>query len=118
MNPTGPYIADPSGGVAFWGNGGLQSKVYLEKGPVTITIRARGNTVDGEAPALLLDLEARVVGKVKIDSVFLKDYTVTTDVQHAGMTILGLSFGNYLAKPKPIDSRHVYIEMVTVNRPS
>ena len=116
MNPQGPCIADASGGVAFWGNGSLQSKAYLEKGPVTITMRARGNTVDGEAPVVLVDLEARVVGKLVIDSPAIKDFTFTTSAQDSGVAVLGITFSNHLAKPNPLEGRYLYIEMVSVKQ--
>ncbi|MBI1816112.1 MAG: hypothetical protein HYR72_14125 [Deltaproteobacteria bacterium] len=117
MNPTGKFTVDPAGVVAFWGNGALQSKVHAEKGPVTITINAWGHTVDGEAPILLADLEARVVGKLVIDSDKPKDYVINTGAQHAGTTIFGLTFSNHADKPpNALAGRWLVVKSVTIEQ--
>jgi hypothetical protein len=114
MNATGKPFVFPNGAVTFWGPGKLQSKLHLEKGPVTITIRARGNQFANEWPIILIDLEARVVGKLTIDSSKLKDYSVTASVQNTGTTLLGVTFTNHAAAPQRIASRNLRIESVTI----
>jgi hypothetical protein len=117
MDPKGPYIADRTGALAFWGNGSLQSRVYLDKGPVAITLRARGLTVDGQAPRLRIVVGAHDLGSIDVDSRVLKDYTVNTTVDRGGTTTVKVSFDNYLPKPRPIESRHVFIESVALQQP-
>jgi hypothetical protein len=114
MNPTGTLTLESDGAVTFWGGGHLKAKVYLEKGPVTVTVRCRGNPVDGEAPVALIEIEARQVGKLKIDSVETKTYTLTTQAQNSGTTILRLSFPNAQQGPTPAKTRAVRVEMVSV----
>ena len=116
MNPSGKAFISPDGAVAFWSNGELRSKVYLKKGSVTISVKAHGNTVDGESPILLVDLGTRTIGKFVINSQVSKGYTINTAVGDTGTTILGLSFSNHLAKPNPLAGRNLAIEVVTITQ--
>lgn len=114
MNPTGGMTAPRTGEVTFWANGTLQSKLHLEAGSVTITIRARGNVVEGQAPILSVDLQKQPVGKLTINDRQYKDYTLTTKLPSTGTTTLGISFANQLVKPQPLLNRWVIVESVTV----
>jgi predicted xylan-binding protein with Ca-dependent carbohydrate-binding module len=104
------------GAVALWTNGTLQSKVYLEKGPVTITVRALGHEAGGQWPMLLVDLDSRVLSKVVIDSGTLKDFTFTANAEKTGTTVLGLSFTNHAPGPTPIEGRNLRIERITLTQ--
>lgn len=115
MNPTGWTTTDAGGAVTFWGKGVLQSKVYIEKGPVTITLRCRGNTVDNEAPIVMVEIEARVVGKLVIDSTKTKDFSLTTNALNTGSTMLRLTFPNTQRGATLAQARAVRVEMVTVS---
>jgi hypothetical protein len=115
MNPTGQHTTTSAGGVTFWGNGALQSNVAVDKGPVSITVRALGNLVDGEVPILNVSLEGRKVGKLRIDSNVPKDFTIKTDAQDSGTLALKLSFNNHIAKPPDdLHGRWLVVELVTV----
>ncbi|MGD0949663.1 MAG: hypothetical protein ABSA52_19820 [Candidatus Binatia bacterium] len=115
MNPTGQKTTDAGGAVTFWGKGVLQSVVHIEKGPVTITLRCRGNTVDNEAPIVMVEIEARVVGKLVIDSTETKDFSLATNALNTGTTMLRLTFPNAKQGATPAQARAVRVEMVTVS---
>jgi len=117
MRITGPYIAERSGALAFWGNGSLQSEVELNGGRVIITVRARGTTVDGQAPELRLALDGRDVGKIAVSSRTLQDYSVDASVPRSGSTRISVSFENFLFQPQVLRSRHVFIEQLSLRQP-
>jgi hypothetical protein len=114
MDPKGPYIAERSGALAFWGNGTLESPVELAAGSVVITVRARGNVVGGEAPRLRVTLGGTEAGVIEVSSGTLRDYSLTAPVDDDGQTSVKLAFDNYLKQPQLIRSRYVFIETVTV----
>ncbi|MBI4517656.1 MAG: hypothetical protein HY699_17765 [Deltaproteobacteria bacterium] len=116
MNITGGAMRNKNGSVVFWGNGKLQSKVYLEKGPVTITIRAAGNVVDGAGPVVTVDLEARIVGKLAVADKQQKEYVITTTAQNSGTSILGMSFDNHVKKETGLKGRWLVVEAVSISQ--
>jgi predicted xylan-binding protein with Ca-dependent carbohydrate-binding module len=106
----------PDGAVALWGNAELRSKVYVEKGPVTITVRALGHEVDGQWPMIRVDLDSRPVSQLTIDSGKLKDFTCTTNAEKTGTTVLRLSFTNHAPGPTPIEGRNLRIQLITLTQ--
>ncbi|MGD0949657.1 MAG: carbohydrate-binding domain-containing protein [Candidatus Binatia bacterium] len=110
-------MASADGAVTFWENGSLESKVRLDKGPVAITVRALGNRVDGESPALLVDLDGRKVGRLVIDTQGEpKDFSLKAEALNTGTELLRLSFDNYVAKEVPLQSRWLVVQRVSIDQ--
>jgi hypothetical protein len=116
MSPSAKVQTSPDGTVVFWGNGTLRSKLYLYKGPVTIAINARGNTVDGESPIVQVNLGEQLIGRLAVDSRTAKDYVVRTVMQETGTAALELSFVNHIAKPNPLAGTILTITKVTITQ--
>jgi hypothetical protein len=114
MSPKGKTTMEPDGAVTFWREGTLESKVYLKQGPVTITVRCSGNTVNGEAPQVVVDLGSREVGTLSITSTESKIYTLTTAVPDSGTTQLQLKFANGAEGPNLTQTRALRVDMVTL----
>lgn len=114
MNPTGSYTANEQGGVTFWGNGSLRLGLYMEKGPLVVTLRAGGNVADGEGPRVVVSIDGQVADTLSIDSSQHREYAVSTRLADTGTKILEIAFPNYVAKPNPLAGRTLYIESVSV----
>jgi predicted xylan-binding protein with Ca-dependent carbohydrate-binding module len=106
----------PDGAVALWTNGTLQSKVYVERGPITITVRALGHQTGGQWPMLVVDLDGQVLSTLVIDSGTLKDFSFTTKAEKTGTAVLGLSFTNHVPGPTPIEGRNLRIQLITITQ--
>lgn len=116
MTATGPAGKAAGGAVTFWGNGTLQALVSVKKGPVTISVEGRGNSVDGGAPVLQVMLAGRELGKLSFDDPEFKELTVTGSPEVNGVTQLVLSFGNYIAKDSQLLSRWLEIRTLTMRQ--
>ncbi len=116
MNPTGRYTASAAGDVTFWGNGALHLHLYMEKGPLVVTLRAGGNVVDGEAPRISITVDGRPIETLDIDSSQVREYTVSARLDHTGTKLLEIVFGNHVAKPNPLAGRTLYVQTVTVRQ--
>jgi hypothetical protein len=114
MNPTGKYTASTSAAVTFWGNGALRLRLFMEEGPLMVTLRAGGNVADGEGPRVVVRIDGRVVDTLTIDSTQHREYAVSTRLADTGTKVLEIAFANYVAKPHPLDGRTLYIESVSV----
>ncbi|MFI5394399.1 MAG: hypothetical protein ACHQ9S_02600 [Candidatus Binatia bacterium] len=113
MNPTGVYTADPSGSVTFSGSGGLQLRLYLERGVVLITVRA---AAEGTAPRVTIYLDERVAGEVKIDPQSFGDYQINARLSRSGTVSMRLSVSGDEAAAA-LGAAPVRIETVSVWQP-
>lgn len=117
MLGSGPQTKEPDGGVTLWGNGSLESAVPLEKGPVLITLVARGMAAAGDWPQVYIRLESRLVASVTIDAVTSTAYTVQVDAPHPGTSRLSVSLVNHVAVPgKPLEGRNLLVQKVLVRQ--
>lgn len=118
MQIAGRHTREPDGGITFWGNGTLQAEVHLEGGPLTITILARGNQLQGEWPKLYVTLDAEVVAGVIIDSNVLTGYSVRVNAPRRGANVLGVALVNYVDVPgQLLAGRNVAVQKIIL-RPS
>jgi hypothetical protein len=116
MHPTGRFTVGRDGGVTFWSNGELKSEIHAEKGPIAIAVRGWGNTVAGEPPQILFDIDGRIVGRIDVDSQELAEYTVSAKVRKTGEHRLRVLFVNHLAQEPILAGRNLYIESVSVSQ--
>jgi hypothetical protein len=114
MNPTGKYTTSTSGAVTFWGNGALRLRLFMEEGPLMVTLRAGGNVADGDGPRVVVSIDGQVVDTLSIDSTQHREYAVSIRLADTGTKLLEIAFANYVAKPNPLDGRTLYIESVSV----
>src|SRR5262249_26303625 len=111
-----PGWPQEDGSVALWGNATLQSKVYLDKGPATITVRALGHETSGQWPAIRVELDARPLSTLVINSGSPRDFALATTVEKTGTAVLRLVFENHAPGPTPIEGRNLRVQLVTITQ--
>ncbi len=118
MQAGGKHTDEANGGIAFWGHGGLLSEPELSKGPLHVTLLARGNRADGEWPRIDLELNGQVLARIAIESRQLRRYTMVVQSQRSGPGVLELSLSNGLELPgDPLAGRNVMIAEVILRQP-
>jgi len=85
MHPRGEYTATPDGAVTFAGNGRLDLDLYLQRGPLTITVVGR----DDGAATLGVGVDDRLLGTVLLDAG--RDAAVEGTIERSGMHALWLT---------------------------
>ena len=116
MDPSGKYTAAPEGGVTFWGNGALRLRLYMQKGPIEVTIRAGGNVVDAEAPHVVVSIDGQLLGPRPIDSSQVRDYVINARLDSPSTKLLEIAFGNSPVKSDALAGRTLYVESVLVHQ--
>jgi hypothetical protein len=117
MRRSGKLMKAPDGRMGFWGNGALETNVEFEKGPVTITVRAKGNYSNGDWPKIYIALNDHVIAAILADSKQMQDYTVKASVPHRGRNLLRLRLVNHIAVPgKPLAGRNLTIARIVLEQ--
>lgn len=111
MSPTGSYTATVEGGVIFWGNTTLRQVLTMHAGSVQITVRADTGIVGGTPPQLVVRLDGKKIGSVRVTAFQPKDYKLTTHVTGTASRVLEVA----LEDPVPPPSlRALYVAEVKV----
>lgn len=117
MQRTGPLIGDTGGTVTFWGNGTLRSDVHVEKGPVNISIVARGTNSGGEWPQVHIALASRIIASVSVDSAVPREYTIQVQLPGAETGVLDIALVNYVAVAgRPLAGRNLLVQKITLRQ--
>ncbi len=92
MKPTGNFMVNRAGEVVFFGEGKLESNVYMGRGRTTVRVRAVGDPI--RVPVLQIEVDGREIAKLSIDVREARDYSVVATIDRSGIQPLTILVAN------------------------
>ncbi len=111
MNPSGRYAINAEGGVTFRGDGSLRLRLYMQKGPLLLTIRA-----GGEVSRAGVSIDGQAVGTRAIASEGVADYPIEVQLDRAGTKVIDIAFGSEIAGEKVPAGGGLYVQSISIRQ--
>ena len=107
--------AAPPDGWNLHSNGYVSTTHDFIAGPVTVTVRALGQSAGGSAPHMVVSVDGQVIGSAFVSATTYTDYSYTFEAV-AGVQEIRVTFGNdyYNGNTNPPEDRNLWLDSIGV----